>query len=73
MRKKKILEETVVKFEKYTDLSYLDEGEPEVIMYVKDRPIGKIKVWKDTEQEGREYVCINYEIIYLDTLDKFIL
>ena len=73
MRKKKILEETVVKFEKYTDLSYLDEGEPEVIMYVKDRPIGKIKVWKDTEQEGREYVCINYEIIYLDTIYKFIL
>jgi hypothetical protein len=27
-----------------------------------------MEVWKDSEMEGREYVCINYEIIYLDEL-----
>jgi hypothetical protein len=70
---KRITEETEVKFEKYTDLSYLDEGEPEITLFNKDMIAGKIKVWKDTEQEGREYICLNYEIIYLDTLDKFIL
>lgn len=72
MRKKKIKEETEIKFDKYTDLSYLDEGEPEVTLYVKDRPVGVILVWKDSEQEGREYICVNYEMIYLDTIYKFI-
>lgn len=67
---KRILEETDVIFEKYTDLSYLDKGEADVILCVNDKPIGKIKVWKDSEQEGREYICVNYEIIYLDTINK---
>lgn len=65
-----IKEETEIKFERYTDLSYHDEGEPEVTLYVKDRPVGYIKVWKDSEQDGREYVCINYEVVYLDTINK---
>jgi hypothetical protein len=67
---RRIQEETYVKFEKYTDLSYLDEGYDDIVLYVNDKPIGKIKVWKDSEQEDREYVCVNYEIVYLDTLDK---
>ena len=70
MKHKMILEETPVNFKAYTDLSYLDEGEPEVTLYVKDKPVGYIKVWKDSEQEGREYICVNYEIIYLDTINK---
>ena len=71
-RLKKIKEETEVMFDKYTDLAYLDEGEPEVTLYVKDMAVGYILVWKDIEQDGREYICLNYEIIYLDTIDKFI-
>jgi hypothetical protein len=69
--KRKIKEETEVKFTQYGQLSYLDEGEPEVTLYVDDRPVGHIKVWKDREEDGREYICINYEIVYLDTLNKF--
>lgn len=65
-----ILEETEVKFKEYTDLSYLDEGEPEVSLFVNDMFEGYIKVWKDSEEEGREYICVNYEIIYLDTINK---
>jgi len=67
----RIQEETHIEFEKYTDLSYFDVGDVDVVLYVNDRAVGKIKVWKDTEQEGREYVCVNYEIVYLDTLDEF--
>lgn len=70
MRGKIINEETEVLFDRYTDLSYLDEGEPEVGLYVNDMFVGDIKVWKDSEQEGREYICLNYEIIYLDTIEK---
>ena len=70
MKLNRINEETEVIFEKYTDLSYLDEGDVDVLLYVGDEAVGKIKVWKDSEQEGREYICVNYEIIYLDTINK---
>lgn len=66
----RIEEHSEVEFEKYTDLSYYDVGDVDVVLCVEGKPIGKIKVWKDSEQEGREYVCINYEIVYLDTIDK---
>lgn len=69
--KRKIKEETEVKFKDYKQLSYLDEGEPEVTLYVDDRPVGIIKVWLDSEMNNREYICLNYEIVYLDTLNKF--
>lgn len=70
MRGRIINEETEVLFDRYTDLSYLDEGEPEVGLYVRDMFVGDIKVWKDSEQGGREYICLNYEVIYLDTINK---
>jgi hypothetical protein len=66
----RIEEETDVEFEKYTDLSYFDVGDVDVVLCVDKEPIGKIKVWKDTEEGGREYICVNYEILYLDTLEK---
>ena len=66
----RIKEETDVEFEKYTDLSYYDVGDVDVVLCVDKKPIGKIKVWKDRGQEGREYICVNYEIFYLDTLEK---
>lgn len=69
-KNKKICEETEVKFTDYKQLSYFDEGEPEVILYVDDRVVGNIKVWKDSEMDDREYICINYEIVYLDTLTQ---
>ena len=65
---KKILEETEVMFIQYEQLSYYDEDEPEVTLYVDDQPVGVIKVWLDSDQHNREYVCINYEIVYLDSL-----
>jgi hypothetical protein len=68
---KRIKEETEVNFKDYKQLSYQDEGEPEVTLYVDDRPVGIIKVWLDSEMDNREYICLNYEIVYLDTLDKF--
>jgi hypothetical protein len=69
--KHNITEETEVKFGEYKQLTYLDDGEPEVTLFVDDMVVGYIKVWKDSEQDGREYICINYEIVYLDTLHKF--
>jgi hypothetical protein len=67
-----ITEDIEVKFKEYSELAYLDLGEPEVGLYVNTVYVGDIKVWKDSEEEGREYICINYEVVYLDTIHKFV-
>lgn len=67
---KLITEEDEVKYQNLDELSYMDFGEGTVSLYVKKEYEGDIKVWKDSEMDGREYVCINYEIVYLDTLKK---
>jgi hypothetical protein len=65
-----IAEETEVKYQNLDDLSYIDFGEDMIALYVNKEFEGDIKVWKDSEMDGREYICINYEIIYLDTIKK---
>lgn len=66
--KKYIKDETKIKFDNYEQLSYLDLDKPSVILYVDDKAIGNIKVCKDNEMDNREYVCINYEVVYLDSI-----
>lgn len=65
-----ILEEDHVEFDRYDQLSYQDKNEV-IELFVDDLYIGDMEVWGDSEMDGREYICINYEIIYLDTLKKF--
>jgi len=65
-----IEEETEVKYQNLDDLSYIDFGEDMIALYVNKQFEGDIKVWKDSEMDGREYICINYEIIYLDTIKE---
>ena len=60
-------EESFVDFESYEQLSY-EEGDTHVLLYVGDKAVGKIRVWADRENENREYVCINYEVVYLDSM-----
>lgn len=64
----RIDEETIVLFSHYDQLSYKDYDGPDVKLYVDNIYIGDIKVWLDSEMNDREYICVNYEIIYLDTL-----
>ena len=65
-----IQEEDEVKYLNLEELSYFDDGNDTVALYVNKEYEGDIKVWRDSEMDGREYVCINYEIVYLDTLKK---
>ena len=67
-RNKIIKEEDEVVFEKYEDLSYYDPKTEHVDLFVKDEFAGKIEVWTDRENGNREYICVNYEMIYLDTI-----
>lgn len=63
-----ITEETEVKFEKKEDLSYYDFDGDNVELWVKDEFVGDIEVFTDRENGNREYICVNYEMIYLDTI-----
>ena len=66
-----ITEETEVKYNSIDELSYFDDDNDYVALYINNEWEGDITVWKDSEMDGREYIIINYEIIYLDTLKKF--
>lgn len=63
-----IEEETEVVFNQYEDLTYSDIGWDDIELYVKGVYLGNIKVWLDTDNDNREYICVNYEIVYLDEL-----
>ena len=65
-----LTEEDNIEYEELKDLSYYDSGTDNVDLFVKDEFIGEIKVWLDSEEDNREYITINYEIIYLDTINK---
>jgi hypothetical protein len=66
-----ITEETEVKYNSIEELSYFDDDNAYVALYINNEWEGDITVWKDSEMNDREYIIINYEIIYLDTLKKF--
>lgn len=69
-----ITEETEVEFKEYSQLGYIDNfdttpsGSPLVALYVDKKFIGDIEVWCDAENDERDYICVNYEMIYLDTI-----
>jgi len=67
---KLIDEETEVKYSKLDELAYVDYGGEHVTLFVKGKINGKIEVWTDRENENREYICLNYEVVYLDTINK---
>ena len=69
-KRKMITEETEVQFTRYEQLSYYDNDEPEVTLFIDDIPVGQIKVWQDSEMDNREYICLNYEVVYLDSLNR---
>lgn len=52
------------------DLSYLDFGDDFVTLLHKDKLVCAIEVFTDRENGNREYICVNNEITYLDTINK---
>ena len=62
-----IKEETNVDYKSLDELSYVNDG-LYVQLYVNKELVGKVIVFLDSEEDNREYICINYEIIYLDTI-----
>jgi hypothetical protein len=62
-----LTEESEIYYKNISQLSY--ENKDEVVeLFVDDFYVGDLKVFLDSEMEEREYITINYEIIYLDSL-----
>lgn len=72
MALRKIREEDNIEFTSYDQLSYEDDGSKNVKLYVDNKYVGPIKVWLDGENEDREYICLNYEIVYLYVIKKYL-
>ena len=53
-------------------IKYIDVGEDGVLLIVGKYIVGcesqPIYVYQDSEMDGREYICLNDEIVYLDTM-----
>lgn len=67
-------EEFTLDFKQYEELSYKDINKPYVELFHNHVFVGFLEVWTDDgdddEDEAREYILINYEMVYLDTLRK---
>jgi hypothetical protein len=62
-------EEDNVNYSSIENLSYDNmDGEENILLFDKGDILGFIKVWKDTEMDGMEYITLNYHIIYLNTI-----
>jgi hypothetical protein len=63
-----ITEETEVEYTNDEQLSYELYKDDYIELYVDDFYIGLCEVWLDAEMDSREYIILNYTIIYLDSI-----
>ena len=67
-----ITEEFEVDYTNDNQLSYeqiiINDECDYVELYVDDFYIGDCEVWLDSEMDSREYIVLNYTIVYLDTI-----
>jgi hypothetical protein len=67
-----ISEETEVFYSNDEQLSYeqiiINDECDYVNLYVDDFYIGYCEIWLDSEMDFREYIILNYTIVYLDTI-----
>lgn len=61
---------TIENLKNYDNLSYSDYGDDYVTVLHNGMIVDDVEVFTDRENSNREYVIINYEIIYLDTIRK---
>jgi hypothetical protein len=63
-------EDYTLDYKNLSNLSYKEIGEEYVELFFNGKFAEHIEVWSDKEQEEREYIIINSEIIYLDTFKE---
>lgn len=65
-----MVSEANLNFKNYNEISYYETYKKYIDLYGPEDFQTQIEVWTDRENENREYIIINSEIIYLDTLEK---
>lgn len=53
-----------------SELSYKDEGIEYITLFHNNKELVDLEVFTDHENEEREYILINHEIVYLDTIKE---
>lgn len=61
-------EEFQLDYRNLSELSYKDNGIEYITLFHNDKEVCDIEVFKDVENEEKEYIIINYELVYLDTI-----
>lgn len=64
-----MLEVIYIEFEDYSQLTYIDVDDY-IELYLDGEIVGNVEVFTDRGNNDREYIVVNYEIIYLDTLER---
>lgn len=67
---KKWNDDFVIEYNNLSELSYNDTSKEYIELYFNNNFVGYIKVYTDWENNSREYIIINYEVLYLDDLKE---
>lgn len=62
-----MIPEINLEYESLEQLSYYDPKTIYIDLYCKDKFVGYLDVWTDKK---KEYIIINSEIVYLDTIEN---
>lgn len=63
-------EEFQLDYRNLSELSYKDNGIDYITLFHNNKEVCDIEVFTDVENGKREYILINYELVYLDTIKK---
>jgi hypothetical protein len=55
-------------FTAYNEIYYQDLGNLVVLHSDKNGELGYFEKWYDAEMQGRQYIAVNNEVIYLDSI-----
>jgi len=69
-RKTEILEDAFIEFKQYSQISFKRNEDNSVKVLIDNIFNCNCWIFIDSEIEDREYIAINYEVIYLDTLKE---
>jgi hypothetical protein len=62
-------DELHLEFSSYSQISFLDDEHEYVKVFLDGNSVGYALVYTDMENDNREYIVVNNEILYLDTLE----
>jgi hypothetical protein len=69
---KRYTDDLQLEFKDYNELSVCDYLSLNLKVYHNDKFIGETLIYEDIENDSKEYIIINNEIIYIEDLKKHV-